>query len=267
MIKNGLKALNNINSFKFGLSRNNKYFDNFKSKLPIKNRLSDNVEYFEQETKHRNTYKLYDLIPMQDFYSFVAPNATLLGSVVLDRNSSVGYNTVIRGDINEVTIGRVTTIGDHCVIHTASSLPTGLPASVSIGDHNIIQNRVTMYSCTTEKNVFIGHGSVILEGAVIETGAVVLPNSVVPPGRIIPAHQIWGGNPVEFVRDLKASEVFSNYANCYSIWQVVASHKETFSPTNFTYLDRESTQEDLDIASEDQIYTENRTRRDDLIFY
>ena len=64
----------------------------------------------------------------------------------------------------------------------------------------------------------MGHNSVILEGSRIEEGAVILPNSVVPPGRIIPSNQIWGGNPVRYVRDLKTNEVFTNYANTLRIW-------------------------------------------------
>ena len=58
----------------------------------------------------------------------------------------------------------------------------------------------TLYSCTIQRQAFIGANSVILEGAKIAEGAVILPNSVVPPGRVVPANQVWGGNPIKFVR-------------------------------------------------------------------
>jgi len=233
------------------ISKSAKYFDLNKSKLPVKNSISDNLDYFEKETKHRPIYTIYDLTPEIDYYSFIAPNATVLGEVSIGNGVSVGYNSVIRGDINSVEINKLACIGDHCVIHTANSLPTGLPASVSIGETNIIQNRVTLFSCITEKNVFIGHGSVVLEGSRIEQGAVILPNSVVPPGRIIPAHQVWGGNPVRYVRDLKQSEVFSNYANAFSLWNISRSHVESMHVYNYSYLEKESFKEDLDLAPED----------------
>lgn len=233
------------------ISKSSKYFDLNKSKLPVKTSVSDNVEYFEKETKHRPIYTIYDLSPLIDYYSFIAPNATILGEVVIGSGASVGYNSVIRGDINGVIIDKLACIGDHCVIHTANSLPTGLPASACIGENNIIQNRVTLFSCITEKNVFIGHGSVVLEGARIEQGAVVLPNSVVPPGRIIPAHQVWGGNPVRYIRDLKHSEVFSNYANAFSFWNISRSHVDSMHIYNYSYLEKESYKEDLDLAPED----------------
>ena len=229
-----------------------KYFDNFyTSNLPVKNNLSDNVDYFEKESKHRNVYNIYDIEPRISYYSFIAPNSTIIGEVSISKGCQVGYNSVIRGDINSVYLEESVCIGDHVVITTANSLPTGLPASVNLGRQTIVQNRVSLHSCTTGKTVLIGHGSAILEGTIIEEGSVILPNSVVPPGRIIPSHQVWGGNPVQYVRDLKPGEVFSNMANAYALWDVAAYHIDTFTPTNYTYLDREASREDLDLAPEE----------------
>lgn len=247
-------------------SRNNLYKDLTKSSLPVKTSAAENVDYLERESKHRPIYQIYDLNPLVDF-TFVAPNATIVGEVRISNLSSVGYNSVIRGDINAVTIDDLTVIGDHTVIYTANSLPTGLPASVEIGPNNIIQNRVTLYSCKTEKNVFIGHGSVILEGSLIEQGSVVLPNSVVPPGRIIPAHQIWGGNPVRFVRDIRPGEVFSNYANTYQFWQVSKMHLETFTPYNYLYIEKEATKEDVDLTPENIFGSSITDEKDKYKYY
>ena len=247
------KVISAINKHTTLIARGSKYYDSYKSSLPVKASVSDNVDYFEKDSKHRAIYSIYDLTPDIDEFSFIAPNATILGEVKISSNVQVGYNSVIRGDINKVNIDRLTAIGDHVVIHTANSLPTGLPASVEVGPYCIIQNRVSLYSCHIEKNVFIGHGSVILEGSRIEQGAVILPNSVVPPGRLIPAHQIWGGNPVQYVRDLKQGEVFSNFANAYLLWDITNSHLETFTIYNYNYLERESFKEDLDLAPEDMV--------------
>lgn len=236
-------------------SRSNLFKDLNKSSLPVKSSPSENVDYLEKDSKHRPIYSIYDLIPSTDL-SFIAPNATIVGEVHVSPLASVGYNSVIRGDINSVKIGDLSVIGDHTVIYTANSLPTGLPASVEIGENNIIQNRVTLYSCHTEKNVFIGHGTVVLEGSRIEQGSVVLPNSVVPPGRIIPAHQIWGGNPVRFVRNIRPGEVFSNYANTYQFWQISKMHLETFTPYNYSYLEREASKEDVDLAPENIFHSD-----------
>lgn len=85
-------------------------------------------------------------------------------------------------------MGSDVSIGERSVIHTATSLPTGIPAEVSIGNFVVVQNNCSLYSCTIGSNVLIGHRSVVLEGSKIENGAAIGPNSVVPPGRIIPAN-------------------------------------------------------------------------------
>lgn len=105
-------------------------------------------------------------------------------------------------------IHRNVSIGDNCVLHTAASLPSGLPATLEIFGHNVIQAGCTLYSCTIHEKAFIGSNSVILEGAVIEEGAIVAPNSVVPPGRLVPAYQVWGGNPIKFIRHARDQTSF-----------------------------------------------------------
>lgn len=85
-------------------------------------------------------------------------------------------------------------------MHTAASLPSGLNADLNIDQGVIVGNGCTLYSCTIQECAFIGANSVILEGARIESNAIILPNSVVPPGRVVPANQVWGGNPIKFVR-------------------------------------------------------------------
>lgn len=65
---------------------------------------------------------------------------------------------------------------------------------------SVISSGCTLYSCSIRDRVFVGANSVILEGAIIESGATILPNSVVPPGRVVPAGQVWGGNPIKFIR-------------------------------------------------------------------
>ena len=63
--------------------------------------------------------------------------------------------------------------------------------------------------------MLIGAKSVLLEGCHIGQGAVILPNSVVPPGRYVPSNEIWGGNPIEYIRDLNLAEQYSNYTGSY----------------------------------------------------
>jgi len=153
-------------------------------------------------------------------------------------------------------------IGDRTVIHTANSLPTGFPAAVHIGTHVTIQPGCSLYSCIIEDEVFIGANSVIMEGSRIEKGAIILPNSVVPPGRLIPAAQVWGGNPVQYVRDAQESEIFAHYSFTYEIWALSQLYLSQFTPWSYNYLQKESTREDLDVSPTDliSVYCKNKPK-------
>jgi hypothetical protein len=110
-----------------------------------------------------------------------------------------------------------------------------------------------LYSCIIEDEVFVGANSVIMEGARIEKGAIILPNSVVPPGRLIPASQVWGGNPVQYIRDANESEIFANYSFTYEIYALSQLYLSQFTPWSYAYLKKESTRDDVDLAPDDLI--------------
>jgi carbonic anhydrase/acetyltransferase-like protein (isoleucine patch superfamily) len=219
--------------------------------------LAKGIGYFEKLSKHRAILPLYDLEPAYAHTAFIAPNATLVGEVQVADFANIWHNVVIRGDINIVRIGEYTNIGDHTVVHTANSLPTGIPAGVYIGPHVTIQSHCSLYSCIIEDEVFIGANSVILEGSRVERGAVIVPNSVVPPGRLIPAKQVWGGNPVEYIRDVEESEMFANYTLSYNTRDLGALYLEHFTPWSYNYLQKETTRDDVELNPIDTLATSN----------
>jgi len=213
--------------------------------------LTKDIAYLEPLSRHRNLMALYDLSPMILLDTYIAPNATVVGEVLVGNESSVWYGAVLRGDMNAIRVGNNTSIGDNTVIHTAASLPTGIPASVNIGNYVNIQNNCTLYSCTIDDECLIGFKSIILEGAKIERGSVIGPNSVVPPGRLIPSHQLWAGNPVEYVRDLTKGDIqwlrFSMKQNSH----VAFNHKYEFLGYQNNYLLKENTKEETEVKPED----------------
>ena len=89
---------------------------------------------------------LYDLEPRTE-NNWIAPSATVIGEVTLNRFATVWYNAVIRGDINKVEIKPFTSIGENSVLHTAPSLPTGMNAKLVVGKNCTIGSSCTLYSC------------------------------------------------------------------------------------------------------------------------
>ncbi len=129
--------------------------------------------------------------------SYIAPNATIVGDVVMGEDCSVWFNAVIRGDVNSIRIGNKVNVQDGCIIHcTYQKAKTTIGNNVSIG-HNAI-----VHGCTIQDNVLIGMGSIIMDGAdigsfsIIAAGAVVLENTKVEPG------VIYGGVPAKKIKDI-----------------------------------------------------------------
>ena len=148
--------------------------------------------------------------------AWVAPNASLVGDVIISKWATVWYNVTIRAELNAVRVGNFSTIGDGTSIYSSHALPHGLSASVNIGKNVTIEANCNINSCIIDDDCVIGSGSVVGAGARIERGAVLLPNTIVPPGRLIPAGQVWGGNTAAFVRELSQEELNANYAASYS---------------------------------------------------
>ena len=96
-------------------------------------RLSKDIAYLEPTSRHRNRMHIFDLIPIVFDKTFLAPNSTLVGEVIVGRNSAIWYGSTLRGENAAVRVGNHTSIGDFSVLETVKGLSTGVPNSVNIG--------------------------------------------------------------------------------------------------------------------------------------
>jgi carbonic anhydrase/acetyltransferase-like protein (isoleucine patch superfamily) len=119
---------------------------------------------------------------------------------------SVWYGAIVRGDKSKVKIGHCTSIQDRAVINTVSSLPSGYPADVQVGDFVSVDKGAIITSSVIGDTVQIGAGAIIQEGCVIEAGSIVAPGSVVEAGTLINKGQFWAGNPATYIRDVDETE-------------------------------------------------------------
>jgi carbonic anhydrase/acetyltransferase-like protein (isoleucine patch superfamily) len=133
---------------------------------------------------------------------FIAPGAHVIGDVTLGEGASVWFNTVIRGDVHSIRIGRRSNIQDNSVVHVT----TGTHATV-VGDEVTVGHRVILHGCTVEDRALIGMGSVVLDGAVIGAEALIGAGSIVTPGTVIPPRVLALGSPCRVVRNLKPHEI------------------------------------------------------------
>jgi carbonic anhydrase/acetyltransferase-like protein (isoleucine patch superfamily) len=132
---------------------------------------------------------------------YIAPNATIIGDVVLQSECSVWFNVVIRGDNDTITLGARSNIQDGSVLHTDPGIPLTLGASVSVG------HLVMLHGCTIGEGSLIGIKSVILNGARIGRDCLVGANTLIGEGKTIPDRSLVLGSPGRVLRPLDDDEV------------------------------------------------------------
>ncbi len=133
--------------------------------------------------------------------AWIADNATVIGRVEIGAESSVWFQTVVRGDVHWIRIGERTNVQDGCIIHvTTDTHPTILEDDVTIG-HGVV-----LHGCTVESGALVGIGSVVMDAAVIGKGALVAAGSLVTPRTVIPPYTLAVGRPAKPKRALTAEE-------------------------------------------------------------
>ena len=150
---------------------------------------------------------------------FIAPNATIVGDVIMGEDCSVWFNTVIRGDVNSIRIGNKVNVQDGAVIHcTFKRSKTIIVNNVSIG-HNAI-----VHGCTVHDNVLIGMGAIVMDNAVVHSNTIIAAGAVVLEETVCEAGAIYAGVPAKKVKVIpqekvegEINRIANNYLN-YSKW-------------------------------------------------
>ncbi len=132
---------------------------------------------------------------------FIAEGALVIGDVTIGSGSSVWYNTVIRGDVASITIGRDCNIQDNSTIHVAPGAPAIIGDGVSVG-HNAV-----VHGCTVGDGALIAIQATVLTGAEIGAGALVGAGAVVGEKKVIPPRSLALGVPAKVVRELAESDL------------------------------------------------------------
>ena len=134
---------------------------------------------------------VHSLTPAVDETAYVADTAVLAGDVRLGPRSSVWFGSVLRSEIESITVGADTNIQDLSVVHTDPGSP------VVLGDRVTVGHRVVLHGCTVEDDALIGMGAVVMNGAVIGRGAVVAAGAVVTEGTQVPELALVAGVPAK----------------------------------------------------------------------
>jgi carbonic anhydrase/acetyltransferase-like protein (isoleucine patch superfamily) len=128
---------------------------------------------------------------------FIAPNATIVGDVILGDNCSVWFNAVIRGDVNYIKIGNNSNIQDGAVIHcTYNGAATNIGNYVSIG-HNAL-----VHGCTLQDHSLVGMGAIVMDNCVVEEYVIIGAGSVVLENTRCESGFLYAGTPAKKIKPL-----------------------------------------------------------------
>jgi carbonic anhydrase/acetyltransferase-like protein (isoleucine patch superfamily) len=141
-------------------------------------------------------------LPAVDPTVFVAPGAEIIGNVSIGRDSSVWFNSVVRGDINSITIGERTNIQDGCILHVAHER-----YALSVGSDVTVGHGVILHACTIGDACLVGMGAIVLDGAVVGKHSLVAAGSLVKMHDVVPEGVLVAGSPARVVRPLTREEI------------------------------------------------------------
>jgi len=154
--------------------------------------------------------------------AFVAPDAWVIGSVSIGERSSVFFNTVLRGDIQPISIGAETNLQEHVLVHTSHGM-----SPVVIGDRVTVGHRAILHGCRIGENTLVGMGATILDDVVIGENCIIGAHTLVTKGMQIPPRSMVLGTPGKVLRELSSAEVASLLTSAKGYVELASEYRKS----------------------------------------
>ncbi|MEH6835309.1 MULTISPECIES: gamma carbonic anhydrase family protein [Falsihalocynthiibacter] len=155
-------------------------------------------------------YALADRAPQIDPDSWIAPDANIIGGVIIRAGASVWFGTTLRGDNEDITLGEGSNIQENCVLHTDMGFPLVIGAGCTIG------HKAMLHGCTIGENTLVGMGAIVLNGAKIGRNCLIGAGALITEGKVIPDGSLVMGAPGKIIRDLDEKAIAGLRASALS---------------------------------------------------
>ena len=154
--------------------------------------------------------------PSIDKKTFIADGSHIIRKVTIKEYSSIWFNTVVRGDVNFIEIGRYVNIQDNSVVHVSNDF------SAIIGDYVTVGHNAIVHGCKIEDHCLIGMGSIIMDGALIGRGSIVAAGAVVKKNQIIPPFSVVAGIPAKVIKTMPedVDKIHSQAVKYKDVWSI-----------------------------------------------
>ena len=128
---------------------------------------------------------------------FLAPNATIVGDVIMGSDCSIWFNAVLRGDVNSIRLGNKVNIQDNVVVHcTYQKWATNIGNNVSVGHSAIV------HGCTIHDDVLVGMGAIIMDGCIVHSHCIIAAGAVMLQNTVTEEGSIYAGVPAKKVKEV-----------------------------------------------------------------
>lgn len=143
--------------------------------------------------------------------NWIAPDATLIGKILVGENAGFWFGAVLRGDNETITVGAGTNVQEHTIMHTDIGFP------LTIGKGCTIGHRAILHGCTIGDNTLVGMGAIVLNGAKIGSNCLIGAGALVTEGKEFPDNSLIVGSPARLIRvlDSAAAEKLKQSAQHY----------------------------------------------------
>jgi len=139
--------------------------------------------------------------PSVDALAWVAESAEVMGRVEIGADSSIWYQSVLRGDVHHIHIGERSNIQDHCTLHTSHGVNPCI-----VGNDVTVGHRVILHGCEVQDFCLVGMGSIVMDQAILESGCLLAAGSLVPERKVLRGGYLYAGSPARERRPLSDEE-------------------------------------------------------------
>ena len=152
--------------------------------------------------------------------AYVAEGAVVLGAVSVGEQASIWFGSVLRGDINRISIGPRSNIQDGTIVHVSDDFPATVGADVTVG------HRAIIHACEIGDATLVGMGAIVMDGARVGAGSIIAAGSLVIKGMQIPPGSLVMGSPARVIRPLTPDERASNLALAAKYIEVASRYRQ-----------------------------------------
>ena len=171
-------------------------------------------------------YALGDRTPDLHSDTWVAPDANLIGLVVLEEGASVWFGSTIRADHEEIRVGRGSNVQENTVMHVDAGYPLTIGANCTIG------HKVMLHGCTIGNNSLIGMGATVLNGAKIGQGCLIGAGALITEGKEIPDGSLVMGMPGKIIRETTVEQKDANLKSAAHYQARMRAFRKQLKPLN-----------------------------------